>query len=334
MTKPLFTISRFLCLTVLGLGITSVDISAQGVINNGGKISIASGTFLIIDNGGFTNETNGDVINAGTMYLDGDWENNDADGVFGATPTALTGGIVRFDGAAQDIQGTDETNFFNMRVEGSGKKTLDGIDANVYGTLTLSFQSIRLNTQTLTLENSGLGPAAISNLGGYIISETGPADGGYGVLKWNIPASNTGNYTIPFGTDAGSPSNIAFGYNITTAGTPTSNYKTFSTYDTDSENSFTGTNITVNPLPGQWTDLPTTVNNLTDDYIQAAHYFVTDRFWIVDEDNIGEGNGGYSVRPEIEYVFRYLDAEIAAPNHITEANLVPQRYNHTDDKWG
>jgi|GEM_PF-650026 len=315
--------------------VASADlVFGQGVVNNSAKISISSGTNFIIDNGGFTNQGAGaQVTNAGTMYVDGEWSNTSATNVFGATPTSTTGGLVVLDGAAQDISGTVETHFYNLNVTGSGKKTLDGVDASVYNILGLNFQSIRLNSQTLTLENSAIGPGAISNLGGYVISESAPSTGSYGILRWNM-GTNVGNYTIPFGTDAGAPANLAFGYNITTAGSPSSSYKTFATYDTDPQNSFTGTNITTNPLPGQWTDLPFTVNNLTDDYIQAAHYFVTDRFWIIDEENIGEGNGGYAVKPRIEYVFRYLDAENAAPNHITEANLVPQRYNHTEDKWG
>jgi len=333
MRKTIYAITKLISVAFIGVSMTFTHVAAQGVVNNGAKMSIASGTFFIIDNGGFTNETNGEVANAGTFDVDGTWENNDAAGVFGLNPTTTTGGVVRLDGAAQNIQGTSETNFFDLTVTGSDKKTLSAVDASVFGTMTLSSQSLRLNSQTLTLENVGLGTGAISNTGGFLISESAPSSGGYGILKWNV-GTNTGNYTIPFGTDAGAPANIPFGYNITTAGTPTSNYKTFATYATNSENSFTGPNITVNPADNLWDDLPTTVNNLTDDYIQAAHYFVTDRFWIIDEDNIGEGNAGYGVNPRAEYVFGYLDAENAAPNHITEANLVAQRYNHTLDKWG
>ena len=311
---------------------------AQGVVNNGAKINISSGTVMNIDGGGFKNEANGQVTNAGTMEVEGTWENNDALGVFGAAPTAITGGMVRLNGAAQDIQGSQPTNFYNLSVQGSGKKTLDGVDADVYGQLSLSFQSIRLNSQTLTLQNSGLGPSAISNLGGFIISESAPSTGAYGVLSWNI-GTNVGNYTIPFGTDAPSPANLAFGYNITTAGTPSSSYKTFATYGTDSYNSFDETtypNITPGPYPSTaWSDLPFTVDHLTDDDIQAAHRWVTDRFWIIDEGNIGQGQSGYGVNPRAEYVFRYADAEIAGPiNHITEANLIPQRWNHDLNKWG
>lgn len=298
---------------------------AQGVTNNGARINIGTGTYVNVDNGGFTNETGGLVTNAGVMQVEGDWENNNAAGVF-----ATSNGVVELDGAAQDITGTNPTNFYTLVVEGTGHKTLNGVNADVFNNLNLNGRSLRLNTNTLDIETAST--AAITGTG-KIISETGPASGGYGILRWNI-GTNTGNYTIPFGTDAASPADLSFGYNITTAGGPTSNYKTFATYVTDSENSFTGTNITVNPSNAQWTDLPYTVNNLTDDYIQAAHYWTVDRFWIIDAENIGEGQGGYTVKPRFEYVFKYTDAEIAAPNHITESNLIAQRYNHNLDKWG
>lgn len=332
--KSVYSISRFFVLTLAGFAVSSISANAQGVVNNGAKINITSGTVMNIDGGGFKNESAGTVTNAGTMQVEGTWENNDAAGVFGASPTAITGGLVELDGATQNISGSSATNFYNLDAEGSGHKTLASVDANVFNVLTLDGQGVRLNTNTLDLESSSTG--AVTGTG-HIISETGPASGGYGVLRWNIGTS-TGNYTVPFGTDAASPTDIEFDYNITTAGSPSSNYKTFSTYVTDAYNSFDEVsypNITAGPYPGAaWGDLPTTVEHLTDDYIQAAHRWVVDRFWIIDAENIGEGMGGYAVQPRIEYQFKYGTAEISAPNHITEANLVAQRYNHTLDKWG
>lgn len=311
-------------ITAFGVAIASFA-GAQGIVNNGAKINVASGTYLNVDNGGFTNETGGEVTNAGIMQVEGDWENNDNGGVF----TANTG-TVELDGAAQNITGSEPTDFNILVTEGTGHKTLAGVDANVYNTLNLNGQSLRLNTNSVAIENSAT--AAVTGTG-KVISETGPASGGYGTLRWNI-GTNTGNYTIPFGTDAATPADLSFDYNITTAGGPSSPYKTFATYVTDSENSFTGPNITTNPAPGSWTDLPTGVQHLTDDYIQASHYFVVDRFWIIDADNIGDGAGGYSGTPRFEYQFKYDQSEVAAPNHIDETQLVAQRYNHVLDKWG
>ncbi|MGB1318466.1 MAG: hypothetical protein ACPG5W_09680, partial [Flavobacteriales bacterium] len=331
--KSIYNTSKLLAFSALAVAISFNSASAQGVVNNGAKINITSGTVMNIDAGGFKNETSGLVTNAGTLQVEGTWENNDALGVFGASPTAATGGLVELDGATQDITGSTPSNFYNLDAEGSGHKTLNGVDANVFNVLTLDGQSVRLNTQTLDLENPL--PAAVGG-SGKIISETGPNSGGYGILRWNIGTA-TGNYTVPFGTDVASPTDLSFQYNITTAATPSSNYKTFSTYVTNAQNSFdeaTYPNIATAPPASAWDDLPTTVEHLTDDYIQAAHYWTVDRFWIIDAENIGEGMGGYTGSPRFEYQFKYADSELAAPNHITEANLIAQRYNHTADKWG
>lgn len=326
--KNAYSLSRLIALTICAAALSAGNSAAQGVVNNGAKINIASGTYLNIDNGGFTNETGGEVTNAGTMQVEGDWENNDAGGVF-----ATSNGTVELDGATQDITGSEPTDFYTLYVEGSGHKTMNGVDANVYNVLNLNGRSIRINTNNLNIENSATG--AITGTG-KIISETGPASGGYGVLRWNI-GTNTGNYTIPFGTDAATPTDLSFGYNITTAGGPSSNYKTFATYVTDPQNSFdeaTYPNIATAPPSTAWSDLPTTVTHLTDDYIQAAHYWAVDRFWIIDNENIGPSALGYAGTPRFEYQFKYAQAEVAAPNHITEANLIAQRWNHDLNKWG
>lgn len=316
--KPFAAICSFVFLSVSAFG--------QGMINNGAKLNVSFGTYLNIDNGGFTNESGGEVTNAGVMQVEGDWENNDAGGVF-----AAASGVVQLDGAAQNITGSEVTDFYNLLVDGTGHKTLVGVDANIDNNIHLNGASLRLNTNNLNIETAST--TGITENGGFIISETGPASGGYGNVRWLV-GTNTGNYTIPFGTDAASPADLTFQYNITTAGSPSSNYKSFATYVTDSENSFTGPNITVNPNPADWTDLPTGVQHLTDDYSQAAHYFTVDRFWIIDAENIGDGQSGYGGTPRFEYVFKYAQAEVAAPNHIIESNLVAQRYNHVEDRWG
>src|SRR5690606_41764505 len=71
------------------------------------KMSVAANTFLVINNGGFTNDgAAGQVTNAGTIEVDGAWTNNSTSNVFGATPNASTGGTVILDGAAQDRKST------------------------------------------------------------------------------------------------------------------------------------------------------------------------------------------------------------------------------------
>lgn len=336
---------------------------SQGVKNNGASISITSGTYFIVNSGGFFNTSvgNSQVKNAGTIDVDGDWINDNATNVFGTTPTATTGGVVRLDGAAQNIGGTQETRFYNLEVKGTGRKTLTltgtpplATGARVFNDLKLNGQSLSLNSRTLTIENTA--PTAINGTG-KLISETGPVNGGYGVVKWLTPSNLVDypkSYTIPFGTDAPTPIAIPFQYNVTNPGTPapggTGAYKTFATYGTDNANSFDETNnpniatgpFTPYPNSGTpWSNLPYSVTHLTDDYIQASHKWVVDRFWIIDEGNLGNGvnpalsaGAGYSSKPKSEYVFTWAPSEIGGTNHITASKLVPQRWNHTANKWG
>lgn len=317
------------------LSVIRTSASAQGLINNGAKINLTANAFLNIDGGGFTNTATvgAQVTNAGTILVEGDWVNDNTTGVFGATPTAATGGTVVLDGAAQNIGGTQETRFFNLTVDGSDVKTLTGtapsIGATTYGVLTLDNQSLVVNQRTLTVENNATG-AIVSNADGYIVSETGGPAGNYSRVRWNI-GTNTGAYTVPFGTSptAANPlEDIAFVYDIQSAGTPASPYRTFATYPTNDGNTFA-------------TFAPFSVTHLTDDFGTDNGVSVIDRFWIIDENNTGlgpDGIGGnvddpsYSAQPTVEYTFAYADEDFTG-NSITPANMTPQRWNHDENRW-
>ncbi|MFT4681602.1 MAG: hypothetical protein ACI9YU_001451, partial [Flavobacteriales bacterium] len=112
---------------------------------------------------------------------------------------------------------------------------------------------------------------------------------------------------------------INFGYNVTNAGTISTSsdtYKEFATYSTNT-----------NSMNTPW---PVDVSHLTDDYTQASHNLVTDRFWIIDN---GVTPLNFSAYPQIEYDFVFDPADNGGSNSITEANLVAQRFNDVDDKW-
>lgn len=302
---------------ILGLAICNVlnfNAFGQGLVNNDAKISVSPSTFLVIDAGGFTNTgVNAQVANAGTIDVDGTWTNNSTGNVFGSTFAAgVNDGMVRLDGGAQSITGSEITNFYNLTAGGSARKTLSGVNARVYNQLTLS-TGINLNSRTLTLE-SGLNTAIQGS--GVIVSET-PSAPGYGVLSWNIGNSTTGNYTIPFGTTSGAA--IPVQYNISTAGTVSgfvSPYKNFSTYPTASNN----------------TPWATSVTHITDDYANDNSTKVLDRFWVIN--NTATNN--YSTYPNINLTFTYADVDFAAPNTITESQLVAQRFNNNagQNRWG
>lgn len=299
-------------LSVVALVGVGFSASAQGLVNDNAKISVAASTFLIIDGGGFTNNgVGGQVTNAGTIDVDGTWTNNSATNVFGATPTATTGGTVRLDGGAQSITGSQPTRFWDLTAGGTLRKTLVGVNASVYNQITLN-TGVDLNTRTLTLENS----ANNAILGtGVVVAETPPASG-YGILSWNIGNSTVANYTVPFGTSFGTP--IPVLYNIASAGTVTgfvSPYKNFSTYPSGDNN----------------TPMPTTVTHITDDYANDNSSKVIDRFWVIE--NTATNN--YSTYPNINLTFTYDDVDLLG-NTITEANLVAQRFNSNlgENRWG
>jgi len=303
-----------LTFALLALNALFINAFAQGVVNSNAKISLAPGTFFIIDGGGFTNDgVDAQIANAGTIDVDGTWTNNSATNVFGNVFTAgINDGMVRLDGGAQSITGSQITNFYNLTAGGSARKTLSGVNARVQNQITLS-TGVDLNTRTLILENSA--NTAIQG-SGVIVSETPPA-AGYGVLSWNIGNSTTGNYTVPFATAFGTA--IPVLYNINSAGTTSgfvSPYKNFSTYPTASNN----------------TPWATTVTHITDDYANDNSTKVLDRFWIIN--NTATNN--YSVYPNINLTFTYADVDFAAPNTITEANLVAQRFNNNagENRWG
>ena len=345
---------------------------SQGVINNNAKMNITAGTFFNIDAGGFTNNAGGEVTNAGTIQVEGDWVNNDAGGVFATT----NAGTVELNGNAQNIGGTRETNFFDLLITDNptggtnDPKTLTGTGfaavngAKVYGTLTLDDEKLFLNQHTLTMENSGGDNAAspafnFSGASGFVVSETGPAIGNYGIVKWNMGTSPSADvYTVPFGSNDASPQYIPFVYDLSAAVGPTpaapgvapSQYKTFATYGTNEYNGFLGGAGGINDFangPFNWDNLPEHVDFLTDDYSQASHFWVVDRFWIIDEENTGAGpnnipgdgdDPAYTARPTAAYTFTY-DANEAGTNpypgnHINNNLLVPQRYNHDENRWG
>lgn len=304
-------------LASIALAIAAPIAGFAQLVNDGAKISVDPGTFLIIDDLGFQNNAGGEVSNSGEIHVDGNWTNNDPNGVFGPSPTALSGGMVRLTGGAQSMGGTNATNFFNVSSEGTAAsiKSLTS-DQNVHGTITINNSYVRLNAQTLTVENTS--PTAVTTVGsGFLISE----DAGAAFnsrLRWRIPNGTTGNYLIPWGTSTVGTVSIPFRYNKTTSGTISgggpSQYTVFATRGTGALN----------------TPLPAGVPYLTDDYQQTSHFWVMDRYWLVDNDF----QGNFSTYPNVSYTFGYDDVnEIAAPNHITEANLVAQRFNNVNNVW-
>lgn len=188
--------------------------SAQGLINNGARIVFSGGGQIYIDGatGNYSNTAGGLITPSAssTITLLGNWVNNGGNNAF-----STDGGGVVLAGAAQTIGGTNASAFFNLSLQGSGTKQLTvnqttvGGQTTFNGVLSLGTRPLDLNSNTLNVTNQIGG--AITQSGGYIISETNAATNP-SVVRWYVRTS-VGSHIVPFGTTGGVA--IPFTYNIT-----------------------------------------------------------------------------------------------------------------------
>lgn len=194
---------RSLIFTLCAL-IPFAEYYAQGIINNGAYIVISGAARIYVDggtNGDYLSQANGRITPSATgiIMLEGDWTNNSANTGF----TADAGEVQLVD-AAQTINGTNSTTFYNLTLLGTNTKTLNvntsvGGVATTTGVLSLGTRPLNLNTRMLTMTNPAT--TAITTTTGYIISETNAAANS-SIVRWNTGVT-TGSYVIPFGTTGG-----------------------------------------------------------------------------------------------------------------------------------
>jgi len=232
-------LKRFYFINLFSL--LTVSCFPQGIINNGGQIVLSGAAQIYIDGGtagDYLSQTGGIVVPsaAGVITMEGDWTNNSANTGFSADA-----GTVVFAGAAQFINGTNSTIFFNLNLQGSGVKTQNlntsvGGVATTNGVLSVGGVIYDLNTFTLTMTNPAT--TGITFGAGYILSETNVAVNP-SVLRWNMGAS-TGVHIYPFGV-AGTQ--IPFTFNKTTAGVSNVDVSTRSTIASDNLPSAGASNV-------------------------------------------------------------------------------------------
>ena len=116
--------------------------NAQYIVNQGGDITISSGSTLYID-GDFTNQLDGSIDNSGSILITGDWTNNQTSGNL----LLSTSGTVSFMGSAvQGIGGSAPTYFNNLNLNN---------DAILNGTSSISVSSsLTLSSTFLSSSNS------------------------------------------------------------------------------------------------------------------------------------------------------------------------------------
>lgn len=179
----------------------SIGASAQGILNNGAYIVMTGAAQIYVDGGtagDYTSQANGRITPSATgiISIEGDWNNN-----AGNTGFTADAGTVQMVDAAQSINGTSSTTFYNLTLLGTNTKTLNvntsvGGVTTTTGVLSLGTRPLDLNTRMLTITNPAAG--AITNSTGYIISETNAAANS-SIVRWVI-GTNTGARIIPFGT--------------------------------------------------------------------------------------------------------------------------------------
>jgi len=250
---------------------------------------------------------NGDLtLNQGRLYavgytitINGNWISNSTFPAF----MAGTGKVI-FTGSNKSIQGTFNTLFYNLEINSADSITVDVDNNQIGGTLTLANGGLKLNNNTLIINNPLPGAIArdgVSQLG-YIESENENSK-----LKWNI-GIGSGNFVFPFGRYNSGLRFIPLSIDITLIGSGTSGSITAATYHTVNNNT---------PYPSTVTILNA---NGSDNSLN-----VLDRFWMIT-------SASYTSNPTATITFNYeyvnsSDNEFYTPNTIAESTLVAQSWN-------
>ena len=206
---------------------------SQGIVNNGGRIVFAGAGQIYIAGGaagGYLSQTAGivDPSATGIITLEGNWTNNSAN-----TGFSSDNGTVVMNGAAQSINGTSSTTFYNLTLSGTaGSTKTQNVNTSVggvtttNGVLSVGSDIYNLNSLILTITNPAI--AAVTYGTGYVLSETNAAVNP-SIMRWNMGAVS-GAHVYPFGV-AGTQ--IPFTFNKTTAGATNVDVSTRSTAASD-----------------------------------------------------------------------------------------------------
>jgi type IX secretion system substrate protein len=271
-------------------------VCGQLLTNSNSFITISTGTQLTVK-GDILNNAGTTIDNNGIIDISGNWTHNAANNCFGTS-----GGTVIFNGANQNIGGTNATAFNNLQLAGAGIKTLlqnisaGGTYGAASGTLNLTDRPLDLNAHELTITNANTNSITFS--AGYILSEHSDNSS---KVTWQI-STTTGVHTIPFGNNSGVQ--IPFTFNLTSG---YAGNVTVSTYPTAPDN-------TPYPLT------PVVVSHVRNNSNVDNSANTVDRFWQID----------VSGNPVTSLTFTYSPSENAASGNI---NMRAQRWNFPQEAW-
>lgn len=187
--------------TLLALGLLSSGfLGAQGLLNNGAYIVMSGASQIYVSGatGHYLSQSSGRITPSATgiITIEGNWTNN-----AGNTGFTADAGTVVMNGAAESINGSASTTFYNLTLQGSGTKTLNvatsvGGVVTTTGVLSMGSRPLDLNSNNLTITNPATG--AITYTTGYAISETN-SGANPSSITWNM-GTVTGSHVYPFGT--------------------------------------------------------------------------------------------------------------------------------------
>ncbi len=178
-----------------------MTLSAQVLVNKGSVIF--SSDDIIFANGGVSNLKDsvtglgGTFRNSGLLYVKGDWTNSAGNAAF--TDNAGTNGnstmtCIMF-GGNQNIQGTDVTEFYNLNLQGSGVKQLNGINAVIKDTLDLNDREFATGVNNAYVTSTATTAIQLST--GFVSS----LNGGALIRSTALPQA----YLFPVGSSLGTP---------------------------------------------------------------------------------------------------------------------------------
>ncbi|MBU0528339.1 T9SS type A sorting domain-containing protein [bacterium] len=286
--------------------------SSQGIINDGGYITIGTSYYVIIDgdaDGDYTNQTNGTdgrINSDGTMIVEGDWTNDAGNNVF---ETRNDVGLVKFTGTTnQTIGGGTLTIFEDMEIDKSAGDVILGVtDNTIEDVLTLTTGALDLNSKKIIIDNDATTAVAYTN--GYIKSSS--EDLGFdSQVQLNI-STTTGEHVFPFSVDG--TKDVFFKFNLTAGD---AGNVTISTFPSDGSDAAT-----------VYDDKPTDITNLDGvvtgggDPGNAGN--IVKRFWEIASTGT----------PTATVTFTYAETDEEPINGEKVDDMIAQRYNSGDDIW-
>lgn len=184
----------------------------------------------------------------------------------------------------------------------------------------------------LVLDNGLSSAITLTGTGGNggIVSESE-----FNMIKWNIGINN-GTYIVPFQYSTTSYIPLTLDISVAKAGTGAGVIKFSTWHGTLNNCNGNGVNVADNACyePSDVTNM-FPAGGISSPSVTDDSYYVVDRFWVLD------ANTGYTVKPDPQITFTYLNSsnaasEVLTPNKSIDGTLVAQRFNSTAgiDTWG